>query len=176
MRTESGWLKDRIRDVPDFPRPGVVFRDITPLLRDPNAFRAAVDALASRFAPARPDKVLGIEARGFILAAPVAYRLGAGFVPARKAGKLPSWVEGREYDLEYGTERLEVHADAIGEGESVLVVDDVIATGGTATAACELVGRLGGTVAGVGVVAELAALGGRERLPGVALESLVRFD
>src|SRR4051794_15975766 len=146
MTRDAGWLKDLIRDIPDFPRPGVVFKDITPLLADVDAFRFTVDAIADHFAGETIDKVLGVEARGFIVAAPVAYRFGAGFVPVRKAGKLPWEVEKEEYVLEYGTDLLEVHRDAVAPGERVLIVDDVLATGGTAAATVNVVARLGGVV------------------------------
>ncbi len=158
------WLATFIRDVPDWPTPGVVFKDITPLLGDPVAFATTIDRLADHFVGRGVTKVVGIEARGFVVAAPVAHRLGAGFVPARKPGKLPWGTESRSYELEYGTDELEVHTDAIAPGELVLVVDDVIATGGTAAAAVQLVESLGGVVAGVGFVIELAFLGGAARL------------
>jgi adenine phosphoribosyltransferase len=166
VASDNGWLKDYIRDIPDFPKPGVTFKDITPLLADAAAFARAVDALCDSFAPLRVDKVLGIEARGFIVAAPVAYRLGAGFVPVRKGGKLPWQVEKQEYALEYGTDRLEIHRDAVSPGERAVIVDDVMATGGTAAAAVRLVEALGATVAGLGFVLELGFLGGRSRLQG----------
>lgn len=161
---EYGWLKAHVRDVPDFPQPGVVFKDLTPLLAQPQAFASAVKALALPFETAGITKVVGIEARGFIVAAPVAVTLGAGFVPVRKHGKLPSSTEQATYALEYGTDTLEIHGDAVTGGDRVLVVDDVIATGGTATAAVELVQRLGGDVVGLGFLAELRFLGGRQRL------------
>ena len=155
---DAGWLKGRIRDVPDFPSPGIVFRDLTPLLGDVEAFRFTVDTLADAFAGRRVDKVVGVEARGFILAGPVAYRLGAGFVPVRKPGKLPWRTESEEYALEYGVDRLELHADGVAAGEQVLIVDDVIATGGTAAATVRLVEGLGATVAGLGFAVELMYL------------------
>jgi adenine phosphoribosyltransferase len=172
---DADWLKGRIRDVADFPSPGIVFRDLTPLLGDIESLRFAVDALGDAFAGRRVDKVVGVEARGFIFAAPVAYRLGAGFVPVRKAGKLPWRTEAEEYALEYGVDRLEMHGDAVVAGEQVLIVDDVIATGGTAVATTRLVERLGATVAGVAVVVELTYLGGREKLDGYELVSLVTY-
>src|SRR5919201_5601008 len=138
MSRDASWLKDHVRDIPDFPKPGVVFKDITPLLADVDAFRFTVDAIADHFAGQTVDKVLGIEARGFIPAAPVAYRFGAGFVPVRKAGKLPFEIEREEYELEYGSDLLEIHRDAIAVGERVLIVEDVMATGGTATATIRL--------------------------------------
>ena len=173
---DTAWLLEHIRDIPDFPQPGVVFRDITPLLADPVAFTTTVDALVDQVGDRRVDKVLGIEARGFILAAPVAYRLSAGFVPVRKAGKLPWDIEKQEYELEYGTDLLEIHRDAVEPGDQVLVVDDVIATGGTAAAAIRLVERLGGEVVGLGVVIELAFLGGRNKLGGYDMLSLISYE
>jgi adenine phosphoribosyltransferase len=164
-----------VRDIPDFPRPGITFKDLTPLLADPHAFRAAVDGIADRFSEAGVSRVLGVEARGFILAAPIAYRFGAGFTPVRKAGKLPWQVETEEYELEYGTDLLEIHKDAIEPGERILVIDDVLATGGTAAATVRLVERLGGEVVGLGFVLELAFLDGRSRLPGRDVVSLVTF-
>ncbi len=176
MGADASWLKGRIRDVADFPRPGVVFKDLTPLLADAEALRFAVDSLVGQFADHRVDKVVGIEARGFIVATPVAYCLGAGFVPIRKAGKLPWRVESRQYALEYGTDCLEVHADSLAAGDAVLVVDDVLATGGTAAAAVGLVELLGAEVIGLGVIAELVGLDGRRRLPGHRVVSLVSYE
>jgi adenine phosphoribosyltransferase len=176
VSAEAGWLKDHIRDIPDFPQPGVTFKDITPLLGDVGAFRFVVDALTDHFSGQRVDKVLGMEARGFIVAAPVAYRLGAGFVPVRKAGKLPWRVEKEEYVLEYGTDLLEVHSDAVAPGERVVIVDDVLATGGTAAATVRLVERLGGEVAGLGFVIELAFLGGRRKIEGLDALSLLAYE
>jgi adenine phosphoribosyltransferase len=175
MNVGAGWLKDHIRDIPDFPKPGIVFKDITPLLADVDAFRFAVDALCDHFSGQPVDKVLGIEARGFIIAAPVAYRFGCGFVPVRKAGKLPWEVEKQEYVLEYGTDLLEIHKDAVAPGERALIVDDVLATGGTASAAVRLVEQLGGKVAGLGFVIELGFLGGRGKLDGHDMVSLIEF-
>jgi adenine phosphoribosyltransferase len=168
-------LKGRIRDIPDFPRPGVVFKDITPLLADARSFRASIDGLVEAHAAAGVDLVLGIEARGFVFAAPVADRLGAGFVPVRKAGKLPWELEREEYELEYGTDLLEIHRDAISPGQRVLVVDDVLATGGTAAATIRLVERLGGTVVGLEFVIELAFLGGRAKLAAHPVHSLLVY-
>jgi adenine phosphoribosyltransferase len=169
-------LEELIRDIPDFPKPGVVFKDITPLLGDAQAFAAAIDLIAERFVGHNVNRVLGIEARGFIVAAPVAYRLGAGFVPARKRGKLPWTTLGIDYELEYGTERLEMHSDAVAPGDRVLVVDDVLATGGTARAACEMVRELGAEVTGIGVIIELTFLSGRKQLPGADLFSVLTYD
>ena len=162
-----------IRDIPDWPAPGVIFKDITPLLNDPAAFGDVVDLLADRFRDRQVDHVLGVEARGFIFAAPVAYRLDAGFVPVRKAGKLPWEIEREEYALEYGTDLLEIHRDAISEGAKVLIVDDVLATGGTAAATARLVERLGGVVVGFGFVVDLTFLGGRAKLDGYDVVSLL---
>ena len=169
-------LEALVRDIPDFPKPGIVFKDITPLLGDRQAFATTVDLIADRFVGDDVTRVLGIEARGFIVAAPVAYRLGAGFVPARKQGKLPYSTLGVDYELEYGAERLEVHSDAVAAGDRVLIVDDVLATGGTARAACEVVRDLGADVAGVGVIIELAFLNGRTQLPGAEVFSLLCYE
>ena len=169
-------LRELIRDIPDFPKPGIVFKDITPLLGDQQAFATAVDVIVDGFVGRNVNRVLGIEARGFIVAAPVAYRLGAGLVPARKAGKLPWDTRGVSYELEYGTERLEMHSDAVKEGDRVLVVDDVLATGGTARAACEVVRDLGAEVVGVGVIIELGFLGGRKQLPDTEVFSIITYD
>jgi adenine phosphoribosyltransferase len=176
MERDASWLKEHIRDIPDFPKPSVVFKDITPLLADVEAFQFTVDALVDHFSGLDVDKVLGIEARGFILAAPVAYGLGAGFVPVRKGGKLPWEIEREEYALEYGTDRLEVHRDAVSPGERALIVDDVLATGGTAAATVRLVERLGGVVVGLGFVIELAFLEGRSRIEGLDAMSLMTYD
>jgi len=166
----STLILSRIRDVPDYPQPGVLFKDITPLLGDHEAFAAVVDELSAGL---EVDKVVGIEARGFILAAPVAYRCGAGFVPVRKKGKLPAETLSAAYDLEYGSAVIEVHRDAFGPGDRVLIVDDVLATGGTAAAAVELIRSTGAEVVGVSVLLELAFLKGRSRLSDVGLRSLV---
>ena len=173
---DAGWLKEHIRDIPDFPQPGVVFKDITPLLGSSESFRAVVDLICEPFAGAAIDKVLGVEARGFILAAPVAYRFAAGFVPVRKAGKLPWDIEKEEYELEYGTDVLEIHRDAIHPGERALIVDDVLATGGTAAATIRLVERLGGIVAGLSFAIELAFLGGRGTLGEYNIQALLRYE
>jgi adenine phosphoribosyltransferase len=173
---DVGWLKGHVRDIPDYPRPGVVFKDITPVLADPTAFAAVVDAVAAPFADRPIDKVVGIEARGFVFAAPVAYRHAAGFVPVRKAGKLPWQIEREEYELEYGTDLLEIHRDAIEPGEQVLIVDDVLATGGTAEASLRLVERLGGEVVGLAFFIELGFLHGRDRLEGRELHAVVGYD
>ncbi len=176
MEYEVAALKDLIREIPDFPRPGVGFKDITPLLADRAGFATCVDVLADRFTVERIDKVIGVEARGFIIASPVAYRLGAGFVPVRKAGKLPFEVLSVTYELEYGADTLEVHADALQPGERVLVLDDVLATGGTAAATCRLVEKLGAVTVGFGCIIELGFLGGRRRLEALPLEALVTYE
>jgi adenine phosphoribosyltransferase len=170
---DTASLRALVRDVPDFPQAGIVFRDITPLLGNGAALRSAVDALAALYE--RIDSVVGIESRGFILGAPVAYALGVGMVPVRKLGRLPRATERADYALEYGTNTVEIHADALQPGERALIVDDVLATGGTAAATAELVERLGGEVAGIAVLIELPELGGRERLAGYAVTSLLQY-
>ncbi|MFY9550727.1 MAG: adenine phosphoribosyltransferase [Thermoanaerobaculia bacterium] len=162
-----------IRDVPDFPSPGILFRDVTPLLATPSAFCAAVEAMAAPFRAEPPDKILGIEARGFLFGTALARELHVGIVPARKPGKLPRKTERVFYGLEYGKDSLEVHADAFVKGERVLVVDDVLATGGTAKAAAELAEKLGARVLGVSVFIELSALGGRAALAGRPLYAVL---
>jgi adenine phosphoribosyltransferase len=168
-------LESRIRDVPDFPKPGIVFKDVTPLLADPAAFAHAIEAMSEAFCDEGIDKVVGIEARGFILAAPVALACGAGFVPARKAGKLPAARRGVSYELEYGSETIELHDDAFSPGDRVLIVDDVLATGGTAAATVELVETLGGEVVGLAFLIELGFLDGAARLSGRRHLSLLTF-
>ena len=167
----AGLIKAKVRDVPDYPQAGVVFKDITPLLADGRALAAVVGALAAGHGPV--DKVAGIEARGFILAAPVASQLGSGFVPVRKHGRLPGPTYAQTYDLEYGTATIEVHQDAFAPGERVLIVDDVLATGGTAAATVTLIERAGAEVVGIAVILELAFLGGRARLAARELRSLL---
>jgi adenine phosphoribosyltransferase len=170
-------LLSRIRDVPDYPQAGVVFKDITPLLADPGAFTALTDALTEVCVRHGATKVVGLEARGFILAAPVAVRAGLGFIPVRKAGKLPGATLAQAYDLEYGSAEIEIHAEDLGPGDRVMVIDDVLATGGTAGAAVELIRRGGAEVAGIAVLMELGFLGGRDRLVpalrGAPLEALL---
>lgn len=168
-------MSDLIRAIPDYPTPGVTFRDITPLLGDGPAFGRAVTDISDRFRDVGIDRVVGVEARGFILGAPVALQLGAGFVPVRKAGKLPWAVVREEYELEYGTDKLEIHRDAIHPDERILVVDDVLATGGTAAATCRLVSALGGNVVALAVLIELSFLNGRDKLNGVHVESLYTY-
>ncbi|MFQ5876081.1 MAG: adenine phosphoribosyltransferase [Acidobacteriota bacterium] len=168
-------LRRYIRDVPDFPKRGIVFKDITPLLQSPGAFRSAVDELAGRFRDHRVSRVIGIESRGYIFAPAVALSLDAGFVPVRKPGKLPRETVAEEYSLEYGTDRLEVHADALAAGDRVLIVDDLLATGGTAAAARRLAERLGAEVVAAGFVVELEFLEGRSRLRDLEVVSLVQY-
>ncbi len=169
-------LKDRIRSVPDFPKKGIVFRDITTLLKDGAAFREAVDILFDHYADARIAKVVSVESRGFILGAPLAYRLGAGFVPVRKPGKLPAAKIRQQYALEYGTDAVEIHNDAIVPGERVLILDDLLATGGTMLAACQLVEKLGGSIVGLAFLVELSFLSGRKRLEGYDIFSIVEYS
>jgi adenine phosphoribosyltransferase len=171
-----GELMALVRDVPDFPEPGVVFKDITPLLADPVALTLAHDQIAEPFVGDGVDVVAGIEARGFMLGPPVAERLGVGFVPLRKAGKLPWRTRSVSYDLEYGRDTMEVHADAIAPSARVLIVDDVLATGGTAGAAGDLVANSGGAVVGVAVLLELVFLGGRQRLKGHRVHSVLQSE
>ena len=175
MTTAPGQLTSLVRDIPDFPRPGIVFKDITPLLADHAAFSSCIDQLSSHWDGQSIDRVLGIEARGFIVAAPVAYRFGAGFTPVRKAGKLPWDVEREEYALEYGTDLLEIHRDAVQPGDRVLIIDDVLATGGTAAATVRLAERLGAEVVGLGFLIELAFLEGRSKLEGREIVSLITY-
>jgi adenine phosphoribosyltransferase len=175
VTSDASWLTAHVRDIADYPQPGVTFRDITPLLGNADAFRQAVDELTAPFRDLAIDRVVGVEARGFIPAAAVAYTLGAGFVPVRKAGKLPWAVAREEYDLEYGRDKLEIHRDAIHPDERILVIDDVLATGGTASATARLVTGLGGVIVGLGFLIELAALGGRVRLADYNVEILARM-
>ncbi len=171
-------IKSLIRTIPDYPKPGIQFRDITTLLQDAEGFRISVDRLTEPYLGERADKVAGIEARGLIFGGAVAFKLGAGFIPVRKKGKLPGETIGESYDLEYGTDRIEIHTDAIAAGERILLVDDLIATGGTAAAAIRLIERCGGTILGCAVVIELPELGGRERIEatGHQLISLCCFE
>jgi adenine phosphoribosyltransferase len=164
-------ITEHVRDIPDYPQPGVLFKDITPLLGDADAFGEVVEATAALFGPV--DKVVGIEARGFILAAPVALRTGAGFVPVRKKGKLPAATYAESYQLEYGSATLEVHQDAFAPGERVLIVDDVLATGGTARATANLVAKTGASLAGIAVLMELSFLNGRKALTDLDVRSLL---
>lgn len=184
-------IKNFIKDVPDYPKPGIIFKDITPLLGDKEAFKFAIDSLAEKFFPlssptpgatakgnireSSVDVVVGIDARGFLLAAPVAYKLGAGLAIVRKPGKLPRKTIREDYTLEYASNTLEMHEDAIKPGQNVLIVDDVLATGGTMEATCKLVRKLGGDVVGIGFLIELEFLGGKNKLSGYKIESLVRY-
>ena len=169
-------LEQYIRNVPDFPKRGIQFKDITTLLKEPKAFRQCIDAFCQRYEPVGVQKVAGIEARGFILGSVVAYQLGAGFVPIRKPGKLPAETLRQQYALEYGTDGVEVHKDGIRQGEKVLMIDDLLATGGTMAASCELVKQLGGQIAGVAFLIELDFLNGREKLKDYDVFSLVHSD
>lgn len=169
-------IRATIRDVPDFPKPGILFKDITPVLNDATLFAEVIDAFAARYASMKIDRVAAMESRGFIFGAPLAARIGAGFVPLRKFGKLPHVTEAETFDLEYGTETLEIHTDAIRKGERVVIIDDLLATGGTASAAVKLVERTGGAVAELAFLVELAFLGGRRRIEGVPVFALIRYD
>ncbi len=169
-------LRNNIRDIPDFPKPGIVFKDITPLLQNHAAFSATIAALVERYGGKGIDVVVGIESRGFLFGAPLAHQLGVSFVPLRKKGKLPYDTVHMTYDLEYGTATVEIHTDAIEEGQRVLVVDDLLATGGTASAACKLVKELGGKVVECAFVVELAFLRGRDRIKGIPVYSMVSYS
>jgi len=168
-------LKAQIRHVPDFPKAGILFYDITTLLQDPAGLRAAIESIAAPFADQRIDLVVGIESRGFIFGAPVADRLGAGFAPVRKPGKLPAACVRQSYALEYGTDTLEIHEDAVKAGQRVLIVDDLLATGGTARATTDLVKKIGGQVAGLAFLIELVALNGRARLQGEHVHASLQY-
>ncbi|MDQ6659776.1 MAG: adenine phosphoribosyltransferase [Chloroflexota bacterium] len=172
---ESIRLEDWIRDIPDFPQKDILFKDITPLLQDGVAFRAALDRLAAHYVGAGIQTVVGVESRGFIFGAPLAYLLGCGFVPVRKFGKLPAETVNVEYELEYGTNIVEIHTDAIRPGERVLIVDDLLATGGTVSATIELVEKLGGYIAGIAFLVELSFLKGREHLKGNDVFALIKY-
>jgi adenine phosphoribosyltransferase len=176
VNREHAELQEFIRSVPDFPKKGIVFRDITTLLQDPVAFERSIDAFTEHFRARSIKKVVGIESRGFIFGGALAYRLKAGFVPVRKPKKLPFTTLREEYQLEYGTDALEIHTDAISKGENVLVVDDLIATGGTLQATCKLVERLGGNIIGLACLIELSFLKPRERFSGLEIFSLIRYD
>ncbi len=169
-------LHESIRNVPDFPKKGIVFRDITTLLKDPKAFSRSIDTFYARYQSERIEKVVGIESRGFIFGAPLAYKLGAGFVPVRKPKKLPAETLKEEYALEYGTDSVEVHIDAIMKGERILVVDDLLATGGTVLATAKLVERLGGDIVGLAFLIELSFLNARARLGSYDIFSLIQYD
>ena len=176
MKDEGIDLKRHIRDIPDWPKKGILFRDITPLLADPIAFSAAVDALCADFTDAGIEFVAAVEARGFIFGAAVAEKLGVGFVPIRKKGKLPWQTESVSYDLEYGTDTLEVHLDAVESGGKVLMVDDLLATGGTMAAACKLIEKTGGKVEGIVFLVELAGLRGREKIADYKVTSIISYE
>jgi adenine phosphoribosyltransferase len=176
MASKEVDLSRYIRSIPDWPKDGILFRDITPLLADPEAFAAAVDALCADFAEAGIEYVAAVEARGFIFGAAVARKLGAGFVPIRKKGKLPGQTESITYDLEYGTDTLEVHRDAIRSGAKVLMVDDLLATGGTMAAACKLIEKIAGQVVGIVFLVELADLGGREKIGDYKITSILSYE
>ncbi len=168
-------LRAKIRDVPNFPKEGIVFKDITPLLADPRSFQLVIDTFAKRYAQRGIDSVVAVESRGFIFGAPLAYRLDAGFIPVRKRGKLPYKTQSVQYSLEYGTDTIEVHQDAIHKGSRVLVIDDLLATGGTAKATCELVEKSGGVVVECAFVIELGFLQGREKFKGYEIFSLIQY-
>ena len=170
-------LKSLIRDIPDFPKPGITFRDITTLLNNPQGLRYTVDTLTQKCQEAnlQPDYIVGMESRGFLFGTPLAYHLNAGFIPVRKPGKLPAAVHSIEYELEYGTDKLEIHQDAIAPDAKVLIVDDLIATGGTAKATAELLNKLGSQVLGFAFIIELTALSGRQKLPNLPIISLVSY-
>jgi adenine phosphoribosyltransferase len=169
-------LKRLIREIPDFPKPGILFYDITTLLKNADGLRSVIDQITDHFRDKKVDTVVGIEARGFIFGPAIAYHLGAGFVPVRKPKKLPSEVESYSYDLEYGKDTLEIHRDAVGRGHNVIIADDLLATGGTAQAVVKLVERLGGNVAGLSFAIELEFLKGRERLAGYDVFSLLKYQ
>lgn len=173
---DHGSLRTYVRDIADYPKEGVTFRDITPLLGDAGTFAQAVSGIVDEFQGVAVDRVVGVEARGFIFGAAVAYRIGAGFVPVRKPGKLPWAVVREEYELEYGTDKLEIHRDAIHPGERILIIDDVLATGGTAAATATLVETLGGVIAGLGFLLELEDLGGRTRIGDRPVRSLLKYS
>ncbi len=168
-------LERFIRDVPDFPKPGIVFKDITPLLQDPPTFQKAVDEMERVFSDVEYDRIVGIESRGFIFGAALAYKLGKSFIPVRKPGKLPHETDTVSYDLEYGSDSVEIHKDAIDKGDKVLVIDDLIATGGTVEATAKLVTKLGGEIVGFGFLVELKFLDGRKRLDGHRIEALIQY-
>jgi adenine phosphoribosyltransferase len=168
-------LKALIRDIPDFPKPGILFRDITTLLRDPAGLQYSIDALATKVRDWQPEYIVGMESRGFIFGSALAYKLGIGFIPVRKPGKLPADVHAVEYALEYGTDRLEIHQDAVAPGSRIAIVDDLIATGGTAAATAKLLQQIGCNIVGCAFVIELDDLGGRSHLPDLPIISLVHY-
>jgi adenine phosphoribosyltransferase len=168
-------LKSKIRDIPNFPKEGIIFKDITTLLKDPEAFKKAIDKIATFYKDEGIEKVIGVESRGFILGAPVAFQLGAGFIPVRKPGKLPSDIYEAKYELEYGTDTLTIHQDALTPGQRVLIVDDLLATGGTVSATIELIKLLGGVIVGIAFLVELSELRGRNRIDGFNILSLITY-
>lgn len=168
-------LKECIRDVPDFPKKGIIFKDITTLLKNPAALKKTIDLMTERYSGEHIDQVIGIESRGFIFGTALAYQLGTGFIPVRKPGKLPAQTEKVTYQLEYGTDSLEIHKDAVQPGQKILIVDDLLATGGTASAVTQLVERLHGNVAGLGFIIELTFLNGRDRLKGYDVHTLIQY-
>jgi adenine phosphoribosyltransferase len=170
------WLKSKVRDVPDYPKAGIVFKDLTTLFRDAEAFAFVIDVLVDRCRKFEPTRIAGIEARGFIIAPTIAYKLGLGFIPIRKPGKLPYTTEKISYELEYGADNVEVHIDAFDKGDRVVLIDDLLATGGTARAACQLIEKLGAKVVGIGFIIALAFLGGRKKLPeNLEVFSLIEY-
>lgn len=170
------WLKSKIRDIPDFPKPGIVFKDITTLLKDNDAFKYVIDVFAENFAPMKPKYIAGIEARGFILGPAIAHKLNVGFIPVRKPGKLPHKVVKESYMLEYGSDTLEVHEDCVNKGDRVVLIDDLLATGGTAAAAYSLLTKVGADVASIGFVVELSFLNGKQKMPnGVDVFSIISY-
>ncbi len=174
--SKTKWLKEKIRDIPDFPKPGIVFRDLTTLFKDGEAFAYVIDLLSQEAKKYQPHKIAGIEARGFIVGAAVAFKLGLGFVPIRKPGKLPHDIERLNYKLEYGEDCLEIHVDAVTQNEKIVLIDDLLATGGTASAACKLLEKLGGDVVAAGFLVNLEGLGGKLLLPdGTKFFSLVNY-
>lgn len=176
-RDKVDWIKSTIRDIPDFPKPGIIFKDMTTLLKNAEAFQYVIDVLSEKFAKSNVKYVVGIESRGFILGAAIAHKLGIGFIPVRKPGKLPHKVEKAVYELEYGTDTLEIHVDAVERGDRVVVIDDLLATGGTAEASLRLLKAIGAEVAGLGFVVELSFLKGRAKLPsGVEVFSIVDYS
>ena len=172
---EKTTLQEYIRDIPDFPKPGIIFKDITTLLKDTDAFKKAIDSIVEKFKGKKIDVVVAVEARGFIFGGALAYKLGAGFVPVRKKGKLPGKTTAVTYELEYGTDTLEIHHDAIAPGSNVLIVDDLLATGGTVKAVTDLIKQLNGTIAGIAFLIELSFLKGKEKLKGYPVVSIIKY-
>lgn len=171
----QNYVQSKVRDIVDFPKKGIIFRDITTAVKDPKALQFMVDFLVQQYEDKKIDYVVGIESRGFIFGAPLAYKLGAGFVVVRKPGKLPADVISQEYALEYGTDKIEMHADAVEAGKNVLVIDDLLATGGTVDAACKLLKKAGANVIGAGFIIELSDLGGRKKLEGIEVTSMIQY-